>query len=61
FNLGGSLQITDFEYEKDPKTGSFKGHISGVFELNSDSLDIGGTPEIRLTSGVFNVSEIDER
>ena len=61
FNLGGNLQITDFEYVKDPRTGSFKGYVSGVFELNSDSLDIGGTPQIQLTSGVFNVSEIDER
>ena len=61
FNLGGNFQITDFEYVKDPRTDSFKGYVSGVFELNSDSLDTGGTPEIRLTSGVFNVSEIDER
>ena len=61
FNLVGNFQIIDFECVRDPKMGSFKGHISGVFELNSDSLNIGGTPEIRLTSGVFNVSEIDER
>ena len=61
FNLDGNFQITDFEYVKDSGTDSFKGYVSGIFELNSDSLDIEGIPEIQLTSGVFNVSEIGER
>lgn len=64
YNLSGSIRVTDFEYRKDPKTGAFKGHVSGVFALSSTPSrqgDIDESSVINIADGVFNVSEIEQK